>query len=90
VPDGDALWTRAGDAIDSIPEHERRFPPVRRSKALIHTWLAWQEEPGSPMGQAIGKRDLDGSAPAAQRFVEWLRRLMLDAPAQDDAGADRA
>ncbi|HST60304.1 MAG TPA: DUF3226 domain-containing protein, partial [Longimicrobium sp.] len=59
VPAGDALLVRAAETIDSIPAEERRFSPVHRSKALIHTWLAWQEHPGSPMGQAIGKRDLD-------------------------------
>jgi hypothetical protein len=84
VPDADALWSRAGAAVDSIPEEHRLFPDVRRSKALIHTWLAWQEEPGSPMGQAIGKRDLNGSAPAARRFVAWLRRLMVDEPLPAD------
>lgn len=78
VPDGDALWRRAGEALNAIPDGERRFPDVRRSKARIHTWLAWQEEPGSPMGQAIGKRDLDGNAAAAHRFVGWLRQLMVD------------
>lgn len=78
VPAGDPLLQRAATAVDSIPDTERRFPPVRRSKALIHTWLAWQEEPGSPMGQAIGKRDLDGNAPAALGFLHWLRRLMVD------------
>ena len=78
VPPGDALFQRAGEAIDAIPEEHRRFPPARRAKAHIHTWLAWQENPGSPMGQAIGKDDLDAGAPAAQAFVAWLRRLMVD------------
>lgn len=78
VPANDALWVRAAEAVDAIPEEERRFPPVRRSKAHMHTFLAWQEHPGSPMGQAIGKGDLDARAPAAQRFVAWLRRLMVD------------
>ncbi|HEX8361561.1 MAG TPA: DUF3226 domain-containing protein [Longimicrobium sp.] len=78
VPSGDALWTRAGEAVDAIPEADRRFPTGRRSKAHIHTWLAWQEQPGSPMGQAIGKGDLDAHAPAAHSFVAWLRRLMVD------------
>jgi hypothetical protein len=78
VPAGDALWMRAGEAVDAIPEEQRRFPAVRRSKAHVHTWLAWQERPGSPMGQAIGKGDLDAQASAAQRFVAWLRRLMVD------------
>lgn len=80
VPAGDGLWMRAGEAIDAIPEEHRRFSPVRRSKAHMHTWLAWQEHPGSPMGQAIGKGDLDAQALAAQRFIAWLRRLMVEEP----------
>lgn len=78
VPDDDVLWGRAGNAVDAIPEGDRLFPASRRSKAHMHTWLAWQEQPGSPMGQAIGKGDLDAHAPAAQTFVAWLRRLMVD------------
>jgi hypothetical protein len=78
VPASDTLWTRAGEAVDAIPDEERRFPEVRRSKVHMHTWLAWQEHPGSPMGQAIGKGDLDAQAPAAQRFIAWLRRMMVD------------
>jgi hypothetical protein len=85
VPTGDRLWERAVAAVDGIPSGERRFPEVRRRKAEVHTWLAWQEYPGSPMGQAIGKGDLDGNAPIAVRFVDWLRRLMLD----DDGPAER-
>lgn len=76
VPEEDALWPRAGEVVDALPE--QRFPAARRSKAHMHTWLAWQESPGSPMGQAIGKGDLRADAPVAQRFVTWLRRLMVD------------
>ncbi len=43
--------------------------------AEIHTWLAWQEEPGSPLGQAITKRYLDADAPRAQQLMDWVRRL---------------
>ena len=81
VPSLDPLWARAGATIDAIPAEHRKFPDVRRSKARMHTWLAWQESPGSPMGQAIGKGDLRADAPAAQRFVAWLRRLMVDGAA---------
>lgn len=86
VPEDDVLWERAGEAVDAIPEHDRLFPASRRSKAHMHTWLSWQEQPGSPMGQAIGKGDLDAHAPAAQRFVGWLRRLMVDEPGGDRVG----
>jgi SAM-dependent methyltransferase len=74
----DDLWTRAKEAVNAIPEERRRFPAARQSKALIHTWLSWQEDPGSPMGQAITKGDLDANAPAARSFVSWLRRLFVD------------
>ncbi|HEX2205710.1 MAG TPA: DUF3226 domain-containing protein [Longimicrobium sp.] len=78
VPPGDDLWAYAAEVIDGIAEERRRFGANERSKAHIHTWLAWQKGPGSPMGQAIGKGDLDGRAPHAERFMAWLRRLMID------------
>lgn len=78
VPPGDFLWTYAGMAINGIPENQRRFREVERPKAHIHTWLAWQEGPGSPMGQAITKGDLRADAPLALRFVRWLGRLFVD------------
>lgn len=78
VPAGDFLWTHADAVLNGIPEEHRRFREVERPKAHIHTWLAWQKGPGSPMGQAIGKGDLDANAPAAKQFVAWLRRLLVD------------
>jgi hypothetical protein len=75
IPDGDALWARAEECISNIPEHERRFSNGDFIKAHIHTWLAWQEEPGKPMGQAITKRYLDADALHAQSLMFWLRRL---------------
>lgn len=78
VPADDFLWSYAAEVIDAIPGEHRRFTPNQRSKAQIHTWLAWQEGPGSPMGQAITKGDLDATAPDAQRFVGWLRRLFVE------------
>ena len=77
VPADDPLWLRAGGVLDAIPREDRRFTTVHRSKAHIHTWLAWQEDPGSPMGQAITKRDLNASAPLAERVIAWLQRLMV-------------
>lgn len=81
VPPGDFLWGHARDVIDGIPEEHRRFRPTERAKAHIHTWLAWQEGPGSPMGQAITKGDLDAHASQALNLVAWLRRLFVDEPA---------
>lgn len=52
-----------------------RFKPVHRSKALIHTYLAWQDEPGNPMGLSITRGWLPSQGASADLFVEWLRRL---------------
>lgn len=74
VPAGDCLLAHVDQALISIPAGERRFPEVRAAKARIHTWLAWQEEPGKPFGQAISARYLDPSLPAANLFAGWLQR----------------
>lgn len=75
VPAADTLWPRAEQVVQAIPLAERPFPAHDLTKAMLHTWLAWQHEPGRPMGLAITKRFLDPDAPSAQRFVAWIRRL---------------
>ena len=75
IPEGDALWPVAESSVKQAIAVERRFPETQVMKANIHTWLAWQEEPGKPMGQAITKRYFDAVAPQAQQLVGWLRRL---------------
>lgn len=81
IPNGDLLWPRAQLVVQEIPEAQRRFNRI--IKAQIHTWLAWQEVPGRPLGQAITKRYFDANAPHAQQFVDWLRRLFeLEAASQ--------
>jgi hypothetical protein len=78
VPEGDDLIARAEVSVDDIPPESRRFPDARRSKAVIHTWLAWQEEPGKPMGQALTARYLDADREHGRRLAGWCRRLFLD------------
>lgn len=75
VPRDDALWPRAIAAVNGISEPERRFGPTDTQKANIRTWLAWQEEPGTPLGLAITRRYLDPDSPAAAQFRDWLQRL---------------
>lgn len=75
VPEGDPLLERARQSVDGIPVEERRFSEAHRSKALIHTWLAWQEDPGKPFGQAITARYLRADGPNISEFLAWLRRL---------------
>lgn len=74
LPSEDALWERARLCIEQIPVAERRFKSAF-IKAHVHTWLAWQERPGLPMGKAISEKYLNADAPSALPLVDWLRRL---------------
>lgn len=76
-PQDDLLWPFAEEAVQKVKaiEEEYRFRDKYESKARIHTWLAWQKEPGKPMGQAITARYLDADAPHAQELMAWIRQL---------------
>jgi hypothetical protein len=76
VPKGDALLEEAKAVLAKIEgDHIQKYKEVHHSKALIHTWLAWQEDPGTPMGLAITKKYLVTEGDEVSRFVDWLRRL---------------
>ncbi len=51
------------------------FKSVHHSKAVLHTWLAWQDEPGRPLGQAITTNVLKHDSPSARDFIHWLQIL---------------
>lgn len=75
VPTDDVLWTKAEQCLQTLSPAERRFPVTQQIKAHVHTWLAWQEEPGKPIGQAITKHYLDPNVLQAQQLIGWIRRL---------------
>lgn len=75
VPEADLLLPYARECVQNLPE--QRFPSVQRAKADIHTWLAWQREPGKPLGQAITARYLNPESPQAQGFIDWLYALFI-------------
>lgn len=75
IPPGDVLWPMAGDIVQKVIAAKCNFALVHQIKAEIHTWLAWQEEPGRPMGQAITKRYFDANAPHAQKLIGWVRQF---------------
>ena len=75
LPPGDLLWPRAVETVERISQLEQRFKPTYKMKAQLHTWLAWQEEPGTPLGLAMKRGYLKEDAPLAAEFVSWLKRL---------------
>lgn len=72
IVETDPLWQRVVATVDQIPQIERRFRESRLIKAYAYTWLAWQAEPGKPLGQAIEKRYFDPESPLATVFKQWL------------------
>lgn len=70
----EALWQYAKECVKNIPG-EPPFPKVALSKAQIHTWLAWQKEPGLRLGQTIYAKYLNANAPYALNLVNWVKRV---------------
>ncbi len=76
IPSDDSLRAKAETILQEIEQLKlNRYTPIHHPKALIHTWLSWQETPGMPMGQAITAQVLSCNAEIANKFVEWLKRL---------------
>jgi len=76
IPDDDLLATKAESILHQIEgEGLNRYSLLHHQKAFIHTWLAWQETPGQPMGQAITAQVLSHNQPLAQAFTNWLKLL---------------
>lgn len=72
--DSRKLYEHVESSVGSIPS-PARFKNEKRSKAELHTWLAWQRDPGTPMGLAIKKQYLDSSVRQANDLVAWIRAL---------------
>jgi hypothetical protein len=73
VPENDQLLDIANTSLNQIESGElNKYRNIHRSKALIHTWLAWQEDPGTPMGSSITKRYLSTESDICNTFIDWL------------------
>ena len=77
VPGGSRLFEHVKSSVAAIPESERRFGQLAEPKAIIHTWLAWQQEPGKPLGIAITAKFLDPNVAQVDVLVAWLKQLFF-------------
>jgi len=72
----DPLYQHAKNAVQGALERNAAFDPIRgRDKAEIHTLLAWQQEPGKQLHDAIKHRVLHPESDLAAPFVTWFRTL---------------
>lgn len=75
IPPQDALRSLAEESANQAHQKGAKFAEKDRIKAIMHTWLAWQEKPGHPYGTAIEAKYFNHDSPAARAFVEWCRTL---------------
>lgn len=62
-------------SVDEAASRNAGFRQVHRPKALVHTWLAWQDPPGEPLNHAIKEQLLSSTCPYAAPFVAWFKTL---------------
>ena len=70
------LMQEADIVLNAIEQKNiQKYKPIHRSKAKVHTYLAWQEVPGMPMGLAITAHVLNPKSSKAKIFIDWLSNL---------------
>lgn len=55
--------------------YQAQFREVDHEKASLYAFLAWQDKPGRPPGEAMAKAVFAHDGPTARAFVEWFRKL---------------
>lgn len=76
IPIDDQLLTFSKSILDELEKRElNKYKLIHKAKAEIHTWLAWQETPGTPMGLAIKKAYLTTDNELCKFYGKWLDSL---------------
>lgn len=76
IPDDDLLMDQVEIHIQNIETKKlQKYNPNNRAKAKIHSWLALQESPGTPIGRAINYKYLKTENPECKGFINWLNKL---------------
>jgi len=71
-----SLLAHVESAVDVARQtHGAAFSAYHRDKAIIHTWLAWQDPPGRQLHDAIKQAMLNASHPYAAPFIAWFKAL---------------
>ncbi len=69
------LWNHAVAACTEAKKHNAPYTDAHTVKANLHTWLAWQKNPGLQLHTAVVAETLDPKSPYAANFVKWFREL---------------
>ena len=76
IPDDAAeLLEYARHSVNRARELGASLRDVDVTKSVVHTWLAWQQDPGPQLHEAVMRRLLDPLHPQSQPFISWYTRL---------------
>jgi hypothetical protein len=75
IDERDGLIGYAADVTGKAKDRGAEFSDLDRPKAVLHTWLAWQQEPGKPYGTAIRAKYFRHDTDVATSFVAWFKQL---------------
>jgi hypothetical protein len=76
VPPDDSLFPIVNENLNTIEDrHLNKYKANDKSKAIIHSWLAVQEDPGTPIGLSITKRYLSTEEKICSVFISWIDNL---------------
>ncbi len=79
IPEADTLLPVAYRVIEKLDEdrtqHYGIFKRVHKSKARLHTWLAWHDTPGESMSVAIQKHFFATNKDLCLQFCQWIDAL---------------
>ncbi|MCK5536764.1 MAG: hypothetical protein KAI79_08045 [Bacteroidales bacterium] len=59
----------------AVDENCTSFKKPHFSKAVIHTYLSWQDEPGDALALSIKQEKLNVNSPIAKKFLNWLIKV---------------
>ncbi|MEM8806160.1 MAG: DUF3226 domain-containing protein [Cyanobacteria bacterium P01_G01_bin.38] len=76
IPDeSEGLWQYAKAVVQEARKKNAPFLESHVDKAQIYTWLAWQDEPGRQLHQAVKYKILKPQHSKSKSFVDWFRQL---------------
>ncbi|MGI0480859.1 DUF3226 domain-containing protein [Geminocystis sp. CENA526] len=74
-PQNNLLWQYTKQVVQEAKKRGATYKDVHLDKAQIHTWLAWQDEPGRQLHDAIKFKILNPQHPKGQSFFRWFKQL---------------
>ncbi len=76
VPKDDKLLPIVRTNLENIEKEAlNKYLLIHKSKAAIYSWLALQEDPGTPMGLSITKKYLSTNEENCRHLINWLNNL---------------